>query len=227
VKRDRESERKREGGTKTMTLVRWDPFQELASWSNRLNRSINEGAPRTLRRVGPAVDIFEKDHNLVIRAELPGVKQGRHRDRHRERRAVAQGERKRESEVEEGSAYRLERVYGAFTRSFSLPTTVDPSKVQAVYKDGVLEVTVPKLEAAKPKKVQIQAAKRLKRNSRARWPRAPGALSIWTQSSERTRTEMASTESVHVPAELGVLPLRNSVLFRTRSCRSPSGGGRP
>jgi HSP20 family protein len=79
------------------------------------------------------VDIFEKDHDLVIRAELPGVN-------------------------EDGSAYRLERVYGAFTRSFTLPTTVDASKIEAAYKDGVLQVTVPKLEAAKPKKVQIKAA---------------------------------------------------------------------
>ena len=143
----------------TMTLVRWDPFQELASWSNRLNRSLNEG--RTEDSFGawaPAVDIFEKDHNLVIRAELPGVSKEDIDIGIENGVLTLKGERKRESEVEEGNAYRLERVYGAFTRSFSLPTTVDPSKIQAVYKDGVLEVTVPKLDAAKPKKVQIRAA---------------------------------------------------------------------
>jgi len=119
-----------------MTLVRWHPIQ---AWA-------------------PAVDIFEKDHNLIIRAELPGVKKDEIDIAIEDGVLTLHGERKRESEVEESNVYRLERVYGAFTRSFSLPTTVDPSKVQAVYRDGVLEVTVPKLEAAKPKKVQIQAA---------------------------------------------------------------------
>ena len=142
-----------------MTLVRWDPFQELASWSNRLNRSINEGRTEdTFGAWAPAVDIFEKDHNLFIRAELPGLKREDIEISMENGVLTLHGERKRESEVEESNAYRLERIYGAFTRSFSLPTTVDSSKIQAVYKDGVLEVTVPKLEAAKPKKVQIQAA---------------------------------------------------------------------
>jgi len=142
-----------------MTLVRWDPFQELASWSNRLNRSINEGRTEdTFGAWAPAVDIFEKDHNLLIRAELPGLKREDIEISMENGVLTLHGERKRESEVEESNAYRLERIYGAFTRSFSLPTTVDSSKIQAVYKDGVLEVTVPKLEAAKPKKVQIQAA---------------------------------------------------------------------
>ena len=68
------------------------------------------------------------------------------------------GERKQGSEVEEQNAYRVERIYGMFTRSFSLPTTVDAAKVTATYKDGVLEVTVPKIETAKPKKVEIKAA---------------------------------------------------------------------
>jgi|KBSSwiStaDraftv2_1062776.scaffolds.fasta_scaffold03367_5 HSP20 family protein len=145
----------------TMTLVRWDPFQELASWSNRLNRSLNDRPGHTEDSFGawaPAVDIFEKDHKLVIRAELSGVKKEDIDIDIENGVLTLKGERKRETEVDEGNAYRLERVYGAFTRSFSLPTTVDPSKVEAVYKDGVLEVAVPKLEAAKPKKVQIQAA---------------------------------------------------------------------
>ena len=68
------------------------------------------------------------------------------------------GERKQETEVKEENAYRMERVYGTFTRSFSLPTTVDAAKVTAIYKDGVLEVTVPTAETAKPKRVEIKAA---------------------------------------------------------------------
>lgn len=144
-----------------MTLVRWDPFQELASWSNRLNRSLNDVSTRTEDSFGawaPPVDIFEKDHKLVIRAELPGVQKDDIEVGIENGVLTLKGERKREAEFNEDNAYRLERVYGAFTRSFSLPTTVDPSKIEAVYKEGVLQVTVPKLEAAKPKKVQIQAA---------------------------------------------------------------------
>lgn len=145
-----------------MTLVRWDPFQELVSWSNRLNRSLSDlPGGKTEDSFGawaPAVDIFEKDQNLVIRAELPGVDKNDIDVRIENGVLTLHGERKRENEVEEGSAYRLERVYGNFTRSFSLPTTVDPSKIQAVYKDGVLQLTVPKLEAAKPKRIDIQAA---------------------------------------------------------------------
>jgi len=118
-----------------MTLVRWD----FRAWA-------------------PPVDVFEKDHNLVIRAELPGVQKDDIEVGIENGVLTLKGERKRETEFEEANAYRMERVYGAFTRSFSLPTTVDPSKVEAVYKDGVLELTVPKLEAAKPKKVQIKAA---------------------------------------------------------------------
>ena len=144
-----------------MTLVRWDPFQELASFSNRLNRSLNDVSTRTEDSFGawaPPVDIFEKDHKLVIRAELPGVQKDDIEVGIENGVLTLKGERKREAEFNEDNAYRLERVYGAFTRSFSLPTTVDPSKIEAVYKEGVLQVTVPKLEAAKPKKVQIQAA---------------------------------------------------------------------
>jgi HSP20 family protein len=68
------------------------------------------------------------------------------------------GERKQDTEVGEENAYRLERVYGMFTRSFSLPTTVDAAKVTATYKDGILEVSVPKVETARPKQVEIKAA---------------------------------------------------------------------
>ena len=145
-----------------MTLVRWDPFQELVSWSNRLNRTLNDPmGTRTEDAFGawaPPVDIFEKDQNLVIRAEVPGVNKSDIDVRIENGVLTLRGERRQEKEISDENAYRLERTYGAFTRSFSLPTTVDASRIEAVYKDGVLELKVPKLEAAKPKKVEIQAA---------------------------------------------------------------------
>lgn len=145
-----------------MTLVRWDPFQELVSWSNRLNRTLTDPATgRTEDAFGawaPPVDIFEKDNNLVIRAELPGVDKKDIDVRIENGVLTLHGERKQETTINEENAYRMERVYGTFTRSFSLPTTVDPSKINALFKDGILELMVPKLETAKPKRIEIKAA---------------------------------------------------------------------
>ena len=145
-----------------MKLVRWDPLQELLAVSNRLNRTINEPFTRrtedSFGAWAPPVDIFERQDHLVIRAEVPGIQKEDMDVRIENGVLTLHGERKEEKEVNEVNAHLVERVYGSFTRSFSLPTTVDATKVTAVYKDGVLEVTVPKIETAKPKKVEIKVA---------------------------------------------------------------------
>ena len=145
-----------------MQLVRWNPLQELVAMSNRLNRTLNDPyAPRTEDAFGawtPAVDIFEKEAHLVIRAEIPGIRMEDMDVRIENGVLTLHGERKQDTEAREDNAYRLERIYGVFTRSFSLPTTVDAAKVTATYKDGVLEVSVPKVENAKPKQIEIKAA---------------------------------------------------------------------
>jgi HSP20 family protein len=145
-----------------MNLVRWDALQELVAMSNRLNRSLdNPFSARTEDSFGawvPPVDIFERQDNLVIRAEVPGLNREDMDVRIENGILTLHGERKRETEIDENHAFRMERIYGAFTRSFSLPTTVDASRITAAYKDGVLEVSVPKMETAKPKKVEIRAA---------------------------------------------------------------------
>ena len=145
-----------------MQVVRWDPFQNLVAMSNRLNRTLNDSyTPRTEDSFGawaPPVDIFEEKDHLVIRAEIPGVKMDDVDVRIESGVLTLRGERKQATEVKEENAYRMERIYGTFTRSFTLPTTVDGTKVTATYKDGVLEVSVPKAETAKPKKVIIKAA---------------------------------------------------------------------
>ena len=145
-----------------MAIVRWDPFRDLMNIQERVNRLITETPGRWGTDEGygawlPPVDVFERGDNLVIRAELPGVQRDDIDIRVENGVLVLQGQRKREEEVEERNAFRLERVFGAFTRSFSLPTTVDPTKIGARLKDGVLEISLPKAEAAKPKKVAIQA----------------------------------------------------------------------
>jgi len=149
-----------------MTLVRWDPFQQMVAMTNRLNRTLNDSCidPDTRRTEdafgawAPPVDIFEKQDDLVIRAEIPGVEMEDVNVRIENGVLTLHGQRKQETEVREENAYRMERVYGTFTRSFSFPTTVDASKVTATYKNGVLEVIVPKVETAKPKQIEIKAA---------------------------------------------------------------------
>ena len=145
-----------------MHIVRWDPFRDLAALNSRLNRTLDDScalhAEDAFGTWAPPVDIFEKNDQLVIRAEIPGVQKEDMDVRIENGVLSLHGERKQEIEVKEENAYRMERVYGKFTRSFSLPTTVDATKVTATFKDGILEVTVPKAESAKPKKVQINAA---------------------------------------------------------------------
>ena len=145
-----------------MKLVRWDPLQEFLAVSNRLDRTINDPfSRRTEDSFGawtPPVDIFERQDHLVIRAEVPGIQKEDMDVRIENGVLTLHGERKEERDVKDANAHLTERVYGSFTRSFSLPTTVDATKVSAAYKDGVLEVTVPKIETAKPKKVEIKVA---------------------------------------------------------------------
>ena len=139
-----------------MTLVRWNPARELASMEiDRLNHMLTDfyGAGRSWM---PAVDIFEtQDHEYVVKAELPDLK--------REDIAVTfengvltlAGERKTEFDAGQGTYHRSERVYGRFSRSFTLPATVDANRIQASYKDGVLTVRVPQREEAKPRQISV------------------------------------------------------------------------
>jgi HSP20 family protein len=141
-----------------MQLSRWDPVRDLMQISNRLSRIATDGGEDSYGSWVPPVDIFEKNETLVLHVELPGVEKD-DIDIHVENGVLTlHGQRRREKEFDEKNAYRLERTYGAFSRSFSLPTTVDSSKIVASYKDGVLEVTLPKADEAKPKKVPIRAA---------------------------------------------------------------------
>jgi HSP20 family protein len=145
-----------------MKLVRWDPLQEIIAMSQRLNRGVNDPyVSRTEDAFGawaPPVDIVERQDHLVIRAEIPGIPKENMDVRIENGVLTLHGERKEEKEVNEVNTHLQERVYGSFTRSFSLPTTVDATRVSAVYKDGVLEVTVPKVETAKPKRIDIKVA---------------------------------------------------------------------
>lgn len=144
-----------------MTLIRFDPFRDIATLQDRLNRYFSEptrtfSEDASLGTWMPAVDIFEKEDNVVLRAELPGM-QEKDINVHVENGILTlRGERKRDTEVSNESFHRAERYYGTFTRTFALPTTVDVQKIRALYKDGLLEVVLPKAEAAKPKRIEIK-----------------------------------------------------------------------
>jgi HSP20 family protein len=141
-----------------MTLVRWNPVRELASMEvDRLNRMFSEFYGGFDRAWVPAVDVYENDdHEFVLKAELPAVK--------REDIAITydggvltlKGERKSEVETSRDAYHRVERQYGSFMRSFTLPATVDAARIQASYKDGVLTIRVPQREEAKPKQIEIK-----------------------------------------------------------------------
>jgi HSP20 family protein len=142
-----------------MALVRWDPTRELASMEiDRLNRMFSDwfGEASFNRGWVPAVDIYENDkHEVVIKAELPEMKREDIGITFENNVLTIKGERKIEDVSHRDSFQRMERQYGAFTRSFTIPATVDASRITAAYKDGVLTVRLPQREDAKPKQITV------------------------------------------------------------------------
>jgi len=143
-----------------MAIVRWDPFNDLFGIKRDLDRFLgrwddNEEANMSLWR--PAVDIFETKDNMVLRAELPGMKKEDVKINLENNVLSLRGERRFDSEVKRENYQRIERAYGTFCRSFTLPTNVDKNRIEATYRDGVLEVTLPKSEEARPKQIEIKA----------------------------------------------------------------------
>jgi len=147
-----------------MAIVRWDPFRELQSMQDRMNRIFGDvyarrGDDDVMARGDwmPLVDIYENDrHELLIKAEMPGMKREDIDIKVENNTLTIRGERRRESEVREEQYHRVERSYGSFSRSFSLPSTIDSEKVSAEYKDGVLTILLPTREEAKPRQVAVQ-----------------------------------------------------------------------
>ena len=141
-----------------MALVRWDPVRELAGMEvDRLNRMFADFYGETFNRGWlPPVDIYETDrHEFVIKAELPDMKREDIHVTFEHNVLTLRGERKLEQETKRDNFHRVERSYGSFTRSFTLPNTVDTSAISATYKDGVLTIRLPQREEAKPKQISV------------------------------------------------------------------------
>jgi HSP20 family protein len=147
-----------------MALIRWEPVRELGTIQNEMNRLFNSffdtptathsnGA--TFRRWIPAMDLVETEDSFVLTADLPGLSESDVNIEVEDNVLTVSGERKAEHEDRKGGYYRVERSYGSFRRSLTLPEGVDPEAVTATFDKGVLEVTVPKPEQQQPRKVQI------------------------------------------------------------------------
>jgi HSP20 family protein len=147
-----------------MSIVKVDPIREFAAMQDRMNRLFGNVYLRdedtSFRGTWvPAVDIFEtENHDLVVRAELPGMTREDIVVSVENSTLVIKGEKKFDAEVKDESYRRIERTYGQFQRSFTLPNTVDTSKVAADYKNGVLTVKLPFREEAKPRTINVEVA---------------------------------------------------------------------
>jgi HSP20 family protein len=142
---------------------RWDPFRDMFAAQDRLGRflSPDAGIATPLEGIGawlPPVDVIEETERLVFRAEVPGVDRNDIDIKVENRTLVLRGEKKQEKDVTDESAHRVERYYGSFSRSFILPTTINADRISATYRDGVLEVVLPKAEEAKPRKIEVLAS---------------------------------------------------------------------
>lgn len=147
-----------------MSMVRFDPFRDLAELQDRVHQLFNELSPvreDDLVRQGtwrPPVDIYEDGGELVLNVELPGMRREDIDVSIENRTLTIRGERTLNGEVKKENFHRIERAYGSFRRSFSLPDSVDPAKISAEYRNGVLSVKLPMREEARPRTIDIQVA---------------------------------------------------------------------
>lgn len=143
----------------------WDPFEEVVDLHKRMDEIFGEffgPTPAAMAATeavwSPLVDVHETKEGFKLQVELPGVKQEDIQLTIEGNSLMLKGERKRENEVKEDNYHRIERSYGTFQRSIVLPSVVDPNRVKATYRDGVLQIQLPKKEEAKPKEIKVETA---------------------------------------------------------------------
>ena len=148
-------------------LTRWEPFREFSTLQDRMNRLFREsysGEGRdeslTTSSFAPAVDVYEDEHKVTLKIEVPGIDEKDIDVRVENNTLTVHGERKIEKEEKEENYRRVERQYGSFTRTFTLPTTVDTENVSATYDKGVLKIALPKKAEAKPKQIKVNVGQR-------------------------------------------------------------------
>lgn|SRR5262249_55639618 len=147
-------------------ITRWDPFNELTSLQNRMNQLFSQSFPSfglgrrvdqplTASNFVPPVDVYEDEHSITVQAEVPGIDEKDLDVRLENNVLTISGERKMENEEKQDNFHRIERSYGRFSRSFTLPSIVDTDRVNAQFENGVLKVMIAKREEARPKQIKI------------------------------------------------------------------------
>ena len=145
-----------------MAVVKWDPLRDLLSIHDRMNRLFEQTLYHSRTEGGisastwaPAVDIYETPETIVMKADLPGLTREEIEIEIHDNTLTIKGERRFAKDVQQENYLRVERAYGPFERSFTLPTGVRQEEIRASFRDGVLELLLPKAEEAKPKKIAI------------------------------------------------------------------------
>ena len=148
-----------------MALNQWDVVRELASMQDRMNRiwssTFDRGHEDVTQRGSwqPLVDIYETEgREIVLRADLPGLRRDAIDLTVENNTLTIRGDRQRDDGIPDERYHRIERAYGTFSRSFTLPTTVDSGRVRADYRDGVLTITLPVREEARPRQIQVEVS---------------------------------------------------------------------
>lgn len=146
-----------------MALVRWDPFRNIATLQDRINRLFDDAFPGrsegdenlALSAWRPQVDIFETEDGVVIHVDLPGVEKSEVAVEVKDNLLTIRGHRKSDSTVEENSYYRRERSFGNFQRSFTMRSVIAPDRIKASFKNGVLTIRLPKIEEERPRQISV------------------------------------------------------------------------
>ena len=163
-------------------LTRFEPFREFSTLQDRINRvfresyghgSAGQDEPLTTSSFAPAVDVYEDEHTVTLKIEVPGIDEKDIDVRLENSTLTVHGERKIEKEEKEENYRRVERQYGSFTRTFTVPNTVDSEKVSATYDKGVLKVTLPKKAVAKPKQIKVNVGGSKVENEKTLEAKAP------------------------------------------------------
>jgi len=148
--------------------ARWEPFRELSTLEDRLNRMFGEGfgtpyggQELTAGAFVPPVDVYEDEKSIRLKMEVPGIEEKDININLENNLLTVKGERKMESETKEENYHRMERSYGSFARSFTLPNTVDPEDVKASYAKGVLTINMAKRAEARPKQIKVEVTPEL------------------------------------------------------------------
>ncbi|MGA7525590.1 MAG: Hsp20/alpha crystallin family protein [Acidobacteriaceae bacterium] len=149
-----------------MAITRWDPFRDVLALQNRMNslfqdynRAQGEGDTLATAAFVPPVDVYEDEHKIVLKLEVPGLKENDLDIQLENNLLTVKGERKFEKEEKEENFHRIERRYGSFYRSFTIPSTVNPENVKASYDAGVLRIELEKRAEARPKQIKVELGK--------------------------------------------------------------------